>query len=295
MTINTDPYLSNTTDDFMPTPRAYKFIPPSDYFSDSLENMINKNSIWLSRVIDFNDPLEMASFTMDSDIQTSVQIIVSDLFRKFTSEMTIEELLDNYDVLPEFLREPNIARENMREFLTQLNEIKETENDPIQHFIDLAQKSNIDLYNIIAERSENARQYLIDNAFVYCLTDNISNSAMWAYYANNHQGIAIEFYKMSPVSSLARPVSYTDRTPILSVTANNMEYLTTKNVYWQHESERRFIEITINNRVSDIGNFVPDTNYFKFTDDSLIKSNGKLVKSIFIGLNTKSAEKKYGL
>ncbi len=223
MTINSEPYL-NTKDIFMPTPRAYKFIPTaSPHFIDSLDKMINENTIWLSKVVDFNDPLEMASFTKDSDIDVAVHHILSGFFELIMQDGYLDKILNQQEKMPDLLKNKNLNRRDLEQFLISLKDTTLEKENPIEHFLQLAQDSEINLYQIIYDSCNNARNHPIDNAYVYCLSGNISNSAMWAYYGDQHRGIAVEFYKMSTLAAHAQTVSYTDRTPIISVKSDNLD------------------------------------------------------------------------
>ena len=64
---------------------------------------------------------------------------------------------------------------------------------------------------------------------------------------------------------------------------DGLDYLATKNIYWRHESERRYmVRRDLDN---DEGDFIADGNYFQFNEQSLRENEG-LIKAVYLGLNT---------
>ena len=119
----------------------------------------------------------------------------------------------------------------------------------------------------------------ISECSIFSLSKNYSINSLWAYYADNHKGICIE-YDLEGLISKNKPmyqhfdISYMDHP--LSMSINDIPsddvfkiIIGTKDLCWSHEEEYRII--------SDIDG----KNYHRFD----------AIKSIFFGLHTPKDEK----
>ncbi len=279
MTISNKPLnenLNHTTEEFFPTPRAFKlYNSNSDFFLKSLREQLFENTIWMSNVKDFNDPLEMTGFI--DDVSTSA----------ITEEMNLflEELIANPEVLTRLKHAEKILAPSGNSMEKIINIFQRSFPD-IQNGDELAialEKQGIDYQALIIKQFHESQKRMVDHARVFCTMDNLQNIAMWSYYANNHKGIGIEYLRTSPISMYSQQVTYTDKAASLTLT--EQDYTSTKHLYFRHESERRYIQNTM--LESQEGAFIDEgKNQFKFHDNALKNCNGHIIKSIHFGVNT---------
>ena len=82
---------------------------------------------------------------------------------------------------------------------------------------------------------------------VYCLTTDPCSSLMWSHYANNHQGICLEFDTANPLFDQAQRVDYSLEYPLwlphqeMEKTARAL--LLTKSANWEYEHEFRIVGV----------------------------------------------------
>lgn len=99
---------------------------------------------------------------------------------------------------------------------------------------------------------------------IYCLSPKPSSIPMWAYYADNHAGIALEYTLNHKLIEITNKVTYQDKYPVISLEkllldgerndagdnvlyGNNVVHselyklFYTKHKSWRHESEFRYV------------------------------------------------------
>ena len=294
MAVNTEPFNHGTEDDFYPTPKAFKFMSTdSDYLKDNLQMMVNNNAVWLSNVDAFNDPMEMIIHAEKTDSHIAVEnfIIKAQEFVKKYS---------HFDDYPEYFKsllidegkKKYISKKIIVDFFNNLKKDRYLDENPSLIIRLLEEKININIEVYFEKSSFENRQRFIKNLFVCCLTSDVYNLSMWAYYAQNHRGIAVEFYRNSPLSRFSQQVTYTTNPPLAIM--QNFDFIVTKNIYWRHEDERRYV--VMGDKLSggsndNEGKFIENTNFFKFSNDSLSVCGGHLVKAIYLGCSISNDNK----
>lgn len=132
---------------------------------------------------------------------------------------------------------------------------KEKLNDPTEGYFDLNKEFNIKCHNFIDERCsmyDNMRWNLDSNNYgVLSLSKTFQCELMWAYYANAHKGIVLEYdlnqlkkdiKKTSDIESF--DVNYNENAlelkfeKIYSIAHFILKY---KSISWKHENEYRII------------------------------------------------------
>ncbi|MDD2342730.1 MAG: DUF2971 domain-containing protein [Tolumonas sp.] len=145
-------------------------------------NGLKNNQIFYSAPIGFNDPYE-AAYQIENDFDGCSDIVKNIL--------KLSQLIDSsYFIKP---IKPKITTE----FIEELN----FNNDQLNYFS-----------NIFADI---LRQY----CGVLCLTPNLCSIPMWAYYGDNHQGIALEFERNDSniLGQHSFPINYIDSHPKISL------------------------------------------------------------------------------
>ncbi len=97
--------------------------------------------------------------------------------------------------------------------------------------------------NIIRESVEEIKK----NIGILCLSDRCDNLSLWAYYADKHQGVCLEFDILADPSlfSVPKKVSYDESFPVINYLQNNgdvVEALSHKSKDWLIEGEYRIIK-----------------------------------------------------
>ena len=114
---------------------------------------------------------------------------------------------------------------------------------------------------------------------IYCLSPNPANSLMWSHYAQNHQGICLEFHVGNRLFLKAKPVNYEAKYPAIKtdelLTEGTVEKaLLTKDVCWDYEDEFRLLASP----------FLPEDSPLKLRDGYLQLPARTLV-SVIVGCN----------
>ena len=144
-----------------------------------------------------------------------------------------------------------------------LNTNKQKQRKDFEFFIKEGLKQNDQKMNALAVQAmvsdqmakiENIPFYLedfmvshINNIGMYCLSENNKNILMWSHYANNHEGLVLEFDVAEAIEAFfpAFKITYSSHYPILNfLNKNEKEYfklLTTKYSNWNYEEEWRLI------------------------------------------------------
>jgi len=95
------------------------------------------------------------------------------------------------------------------------------------------------------EFREAIRSMVVERWRIYCLTQKKEMPLMWSHYANNHEGICLEFDTSAPVFGNAFKVQYEDTLPtldILDITGEpSFRILVTKARDWDYEQEYRIL------------------------------------------------------
>jgi hypothetical protein len=76
---------------------------------------------------------------------------------------------------------------------------------------------------------------------VYCLSEKPDVPLMWAYYAQSHTGVCLEFDGRSDPFRAAEKVQYRGTYPARDVVTMSYEPLVTKSADWSYEAEWRLI------------------------------------------------------
>ena len=193
MTVNTEPYNYGAKDDFYPTPKAFKFMSTdSDYLKDNLQKMVNMNAVWMSNVDAFNDPMEMIIHAEKTDSHMLIENFI------FAAQEFVHKY-SNFDDYPIYFKsllisegkKKNISKKEIVDFFNYLKKDQYFDENPSLILRILEEKFNINIEVYFEKSSFENRQRFIKNLFVCCLTSDIYNLSMWAYYAQNHRGIAI--------------------------------------------------------------------------------------------------------
>lgn len=109
-------------------------------------------------------------------------------------------------------------------------------------------------------------EYLFDtldkNAGVFCTSATPKSSPQWAYYADSHKGVCLEFTIARENPIVAKKVSYVERRPLIDIVRllEDDDYrekqitlaVTTKSISWKEEHEIRFL-----NSEQGLYNYVP--------------------------------------
>lgn len=129
-----------------------------------------------------------------------------------------------------------------------------TYNDPFEMNYMLVDKANYsapDIGHDLQTRQKQLNKELSDNYHVYCLCesrpDEQDSLLMWAYYADEHKGLAIEFDYNSLTKTFKYPpekVEYFDSLPHGFDDTGKSQLVKvskTKSSHWAHEKEHRFL------------------------------------------------------
>lgn len=140
----------------------------------------------------------------------------------------------------------NLDRSKLAESVAHAVE-KATQNAEVEDSLKVPSEED----ELAYERLRDGLGSLMQNIGVFCLSEAPDEILMWSHYAENHKGFCIEYKidETSPLTTMARPVKYTDVYPSLSVknlhagaTEAFLEAcLFTKAKQWSYEKEWRAI------------------------------------------------------
>ena len=216
----------------------YKFLPP---VVDVIKSICIDGKIKFSPATQLNDKLEMKT-KVDQLIDFKKFVNPTDTISKEILEKELMKAYDTYGLQDKI----------------ELNQFKEFyKNFSVQHSDDIANFLN-NITNIISSPALNLYQtYNFENLGVLSLTTKLDSSPMWAHYANNHTGVAIEFdlnnayfYDSNPQSQLSE-VLYKDKLHSFSNLMDSIHYnndlvqdicFFQKTIDWQYESEWRIVK-----------------------------------------------------
>lgn len=91
------------------------------------------------------------------------------------------------------------------------------------------------LRDLIAQFSSEFPRSIQEQYRVYCLTTDPTHTLMWSHYADNHQGVCLEFACDNDVFCEALKIEYCDEYPLLDLADSNLDTvllpLTTKSTF----------------------------------------------------------------
>jgi len=229
--------------------KLYRYRPINGFLQDTLENDI----AFLSSALNFNDPYDSGlTVSYSQNIEEYVREMVLEDFCKSTLQYFDNKNFDDYlneikmtlsDVSLDYLgfvlggsfsQEPMIKARNIEvisnKIHSALNELKSIQNDFIGKLSVIFQSK----------------------IYAACFTECHDNILMWSHYAQNHEGICIEYdFNSLPIPSLIvdrlSPVKYTDKLfnkdDYLLKDPINIATLASLSKYecWSYEKEWRII------------------------------------------------------
>ena len=98
--------------------------------------------------------------------------------------------------------------------------------------------------------NEKARELIVQNWRILCLSTHNDLLLMWAHYADRHRGICLEFDAALPNMGEAFEVIYRDQRPVIDCrllrdfTTRTASALLTKSSHWSYEQEYRILART---------------------------------------------------
>ena len=118
--------------------------------------------------------------------------------------------------------------------------------------VDTETKNKI-INDVMANPSEGARiiresiEEIKKQIGILCLSDRYDNLSLWAYYADQHRGVCLEFDMLADLETFSMPkkVSYDDTFPMINYLQDKdgvMDALFHKSKDWQVEGEYRIIK-----------------------------------------------------
>jgi hypothetical protein len=207
---------------------VFKYFDTSrEYARKSLEQIICFNKIWLSSFDDFNDPYECYPTFTDELTKSYLKNL-----NKIMRSADPKRLSGSYRTLAENSRRTSPTK--IRKRLTKRS---------AQNLSESLKESALETFR---------------KTGVACFSEDGRNSAMWAYYADSHRGIVLEFAKSlitGPVAYMLWHVNYSSERPKISLCKMSdaltsggklsheiiAHFLFTKSLHWQHERELRII------------------------------------------------------
>ena len=220
------------------------------FHPDRFEDLIANNRIYLSNTANFNDPWDCRPYFDTSRV----------------SDPAYADRLVEYFYNAARKQTPHISEEVHRTKAAQFRASEDAMRAAI------AQMSDMD--------AEIKKRYR-----VFCLTTKPSNILMWSHYANNHQGICIEFSSENDVFSGAFKVQYSEKYPLLDLTDDSVDRilrpLLTKSDAWAYEDEYRLIAQESKEALA------PSL----LTDDNYLKLPKGAIRSVILGCMTPQSTK----
>jgi hypothetical protein len=100
-------------------------------------------------------------------------------------------------------------------------------------------------HGILERFSEDFLKMIPNRWRIYCLTPVSDSTLMWSHYADNHQGVCLEFSVDDPLFGFAQEVTYLSSYPRWAphslMYSDQPSVLLTKSDDWQYEREYRII------------------------------------------------------
>ncbi len=231
--------------------------------SYSLRNLQN-GQIYFNNPLNFNDPFDTFHPAKITEISNSkfVELYCKSSKRKFNKKHLIgildktiskQEFYDfcqeHIDYILDFDRSSeNQLFQSKTDFLNQLQNVEETENDFLENIGGFFMTIKSRLQKKILETLYSIRQEKFSKIGVCCFSKNNDNLLMWSHYADSHQGICLEFDTEYEPFSKAFNVEYQSEIPDVNSdllfdeekTAESIKKLLSfKSIDWKHEEEMR--------------------------------------------------------
>lgn len=138
-------------------------------FNSRSINALKENQIYLTRADRFNDPYDCLLHFDKQKIQSHI--------------------------------EESITQDNIRRLIKQknlsfpINESIRNENDLVSVFF----QRKSEFLDVVIDNFPEITGMLQRNMYIACFSENVTNPVMWAHYADNHEGFAIEYQFESDV------------------------------------------------------------------------------------------------
>ncbi|MET3482394.1 DUF2971 domain-containing protein [Methylobacterium sp. 1973] len=188
----------------------YKFRALDNASANYTLDILRKNSLWLSKPLNFNDPFDCVPVVSTSATDDKFRDYVNGLFKKFNPAMSRNE---RRVMISEIMNDPNRRHDS--------------------YFIQSAMKKSVD--------------EAVNSAGVLSLTSRFDHVLMWSHYASSHSGICLKF-RLRPESWItsARKVLYSADRPIMNIISEPSEEIQRKSIlfkadFWAYEDEWRVI------------------------------------------------------
>ena len=155
---------------------------------------------------------------------------------------------DPWDCRPFFYipTENEVAlRENYIQWLdtnsrTHNHEIPEAEH--LRNVVNLRRDQTY-FESVVKQISESMGNAISHQYRVYCLSTQSDSALMWSHYANNHQGVCLEFRCDNEIFGSAMKINYADEYPQFDFTNDDILSLVTKSRVWSYEDEYRVVAL----------------------------------------------------
>ena len=231
--------------DILP-PKLYRYRPINEYLADTLKN----DTAFLSPAYNFNDPYD-SGLTVDYEIHLNriKEKVIFDFCTSFFYLFPNRSFEDFFSEIKNLLKD--VPLKNLGRVLgNSLNQDEIIVQDlisKIEYWIEQTKDIYLDYVKSLSELYQST-------VYVACFTETQDNILMWSHYAQNHEGICIEYdfsrleftsrtiQSLSPVkyiNELFDTIDYSNRTPIDKIQLAALS----KFDGWKYENEWRLISI----------------------------------------------------
>lgn len=214
---------------YKPNFKLYKYIGKVKYYIDEIEN----KHLYLSKPSNFNDPFDCAvSFTKDNIGNIKGENHMYYLYcEKILSKKQLDTLGNKFK---------DKSYSSLSEYLHEIVKILSNNGDKVT--FDQLLDRYCEAYNI------GKILFHDSNTKVVCFSETNASIPMWAYYANSHKGVCLEydlsllnpkdFYQQKLLNAFHK-VDYVEKSDFADLQATNA--YTRKSKQWLHEMEWRII------------------------------------------------------
>jgi hypothetical protein len=186
------------------------------------KNIISTGELWYAKMDSFNDPFE-GRFYIDSDLSVVEAVALA--------------------------TQLGMSRKKEVDFGRQLYSWGDISDDILSNVLlfdaDYGLKCQPEFQDKLKAKIPSIEDYY-RNVGVLSLAADCDSILMWSHYANNHEGVCLEFDVRGPECSYLKPVSYADSYPVARIAelANDRNALMdvmvyTKSNHWAYEQEWR--------------------------------------------------------
>lgn len=248
----------------------YKFSRINNYTSENLE----KNSFWLASIYALNDPFECALLTNVGDYFRACltqKTFFEDFFKKHNVKFSDSEIIKMIE-----------SREPYRTFCSISLKYGAIILTPEEKFCE----KQGDWKKILDDAKKKIR--------VCSFTERFDSILMWSHYAEQHQGICIEYdFSNEKQAALVHPVLYSDKFYNMkahhSGTLNLKLSSLTKSKDWEYEKEWRIAMIAGDTDSMRIRAPMPKTIYLgvNFEENDYEKKKGFKALKNKLGISLK--------